>query len=61
MKLEPLFVLFSFQLLIFIAEQGPKAGISCYVVSLVFFFLLFSSCVFFWLIFPCCLRHHDSV
>jgi hypothetical protein len=47
MKLEPLFVLFSFQLFIFIAEQGPKAGISCYVVSLVFFFFYFLPVFFF--------------
>jgi accessory gene regulator protein AgrB len=46
MKLEPLFVLFSFQLFIFIAEQGAKAGISCYVVSLVFFIIIFFLCVF---------------
>jgi len=48
MKLEPLFVLFSFQLFIFIAEQGPKAGISCYVVSLIFFFIIIFFLCFFW-------------
>jgi hypothetical protein len=46
MKLEPLFFMFYFQLFIFIAEQGPKAGISCYVESLVFFFIIFFLCFF---------------